>query len=111
LTPFFPPEPLSNPTKITCSDPFNWVYDDDIDMETNKDDPKAQGGNVASDEGGVGGSRPQATPLEEETYDPHLTRSHTEAGSSGFNEAHFYHYMDEHFSHLNLRLGAIYERQ
>jgi len=40
-----------------------------------------------------------------------LTRSRTEAGSSGFNEAHFYRYMDDRFSRLNLKLDAIDEHQ
>ena len=52
-----------------------------------------------------------AVPLEEEEYTPPLTRSHTGAGSSGFDATHFYHYMDDHFSRLNLRLDAIDEWQ
>ncbi|KAJ8430877.1 hypothetical protein Cgig2_011340 [Carnegiea gigantea] len=58
---------------------------------------------------GVLGPRPHHH--EEEEYDPPLTRSHTKAGSSGFNEAHFYQYMDVHFSRLNLRLNVINKRQ
>ncbi|KAJ8428089.1 hypothetical protein Cgig2_024801 [Carnegiea gigantea] len=52
-----------------------------------------------------------APPPDDEGYDPLLTRSHTRPASSGFNEAHFYQYMDDYSSHLNLRLDAIGERQ
>jgi len=98
--------PLPNPTKTNCFDPSNWVYDDDIDMEMDEDEPQAQESNIGGGEGGVGSSRAQVIPPEEEGYDPLLTRSHTEMASSGFNEAHFYQYMDYHFSRLNLRLNA-----
>ena len=30
---------LLNPTKTTYGDPSNWVYDDDIDVDTNEDHP------------------------------------------------------------------------
>ncbi|KAJ8438044.1 hypothetical protein Cgig2_014173 [Carnegiea gigantea] len=103
--------PLPNPTKATCSNPFKWVYDDDIHMETDEDDPQSQGGNVIGSKGGVGSSRAQAVPAKGERYDPPLTRSHTEMGSLGFNEAHFCQYMDDHFSYLNLRLDIIVEHQ
>ena len=52
-----------------------------------------------------------AIPLEEEFFTPPMTKSHTEAGSSGFDATHFYQHIDDHFSRLNLRLNAINERQ
>ncbi|KAJ8444751.1 hypothetical protein Cgig2_033759 [Carnegiea gigantea] len=39
-----------------------------------------------------------------------MTRSHGVTGSSHFDEAHFYQYLDDHFSRLNLRLDVIDER-
>jgi len=50
-------------------------------------------------------------PLKEEMYTPSMTRSSTKASSSGFDAMHFYQYMDNHFSRLNLRLDAIDEQQ
>ena len=40
--------------KTTCFDPSKQVYDDDINMETQKYDPQRQGGNVVSDTGMLG---------------------------------------------------------
>ena len=48
--------------------------------------------------------------LKEEEYTLPLTRSHTGTSSSGFDATHFYQYMNDHFSCLNLRLDAIDER-
>jgi len=79
------------------------VYDDDIDMVIDEDEPEPQGGNADGSEGGVESSRAQATPPKKERYDQSLTRSRTEASSSSFDEAHFYG--------LNWRLDAIDEQQ
>ncbi|KAJ8429038.1 hypothetical protein Cgig2_016943 [Carnegiea gigantea] len=105
--------PLLNPTKTNCMDASNWVYEDAIDMESDEEEPQPQGGDIGGGGGGdgvegVAGSSRAILP-DEEMYEPPLTRSHTEASSSGFNEAHFYQYMDDHFSRLNLRLDAINE--
>ena len=78
-------------------------------MKTDEDEPQPQGGNTGGGKGGVQSSRAQAIPPDEDRYNPPLTRSCTELGSSGFNEAHFYQYMDDHFFRLNLRLDAIDE--
>ena len=48
-------------------------------------------------------------PLKEEEYTHPLTQSRTGVGSSGFDATHFYHYMDDHFFRLNLRLDGIDE--
>jgi len=76
-------------------------------MEMDEDEHQAQGGNIGGSEGGVESSGAQAVPLKEEGYDPPLTRNYIEVASSGYNEAHFYQYMDEHFSRLNLRLYQL----
>ena len=49
--------------------------------------------------------------LEAEIYTPTMTRSHTKEGSLSFDATHFYQYMNDHFSHLDLRLDAIDERE
>ncbi|KAJ8445198.1 hypothetical protein Cgig2_024404 [Carnegiea gigantea] len=75
-------------------DACNWVYDNDIDVKSDEERAQPQGraigGSVGS--GGMedvaGGSG--VVPPEEEMYEPPLTRSCTEANSSGFNEAQFY---------------------
>ena len=86
--------------------------------------PQGQGGGVGGSDGdadggsGVGNvavldvlGNSRVVPLKEEIYIPPMTRSRTGASTSGFNEAHFYQYMDDHFSCLNLRLDAINEWQ
>jgi len=76
---------LPNPSKTTCSYLSNWVYDDDIDMDTNKDDSSPQG--TSRGEGGTGCSGPAP---HKEMLEPPMTMSHNAIGASGFNEAHFY---------------------
>ena len=34
--PFFP---FPRPSKTICVDPSNWIYNDDIDVETDNDEP------------------------------------------------------------------------
>ena len=46
-------------------------------MEMNEDEPQAQGGNNGGVKGGSESSISQATPPEEEGYDPALTRKYT----------------------------------
>ena len=38
---------------------------------------------------------------------PLMIQSHIKAGSSTFDATHFYQYMDDHFSHFNLRLVPL----
>jgi len=107
--------PLPNLTKTNCADVSNWVYEDAIDMESDEEEPQPQGGDIGGSGDGYGAegvARSSRTILpDEEMYEPPLTRSHAKASSSSFNEAHFYQYMDDHFSRLNLRLDAINEQQ
>lgn len=78
---------LPNPSKTTCVDASNWSYNDDIDMETDEDEPQ-QG------EGGEGGDETVLMPYDEEIHKPSLTLSRSTTSPSEFNEAHFYHYVD-----------------
>ena len=101
--------PLPNLTKTNCADVSNRVYEDAIDMESGEEEPQPQEGDIGrggNDTEVVAGSC-EAIPSDEEMYEPPLTRSCAEASSLGFNEAHFYQYMDDHFSFLNLRLDTI----
>ena len=124
----FPLFSLPNHTLTSVSDPSNWTFEDDIDRVSNDEADLASGGAVDGIGGGGGDTGPSgagpsgeggsdipcgsgAIPLEEEEYTPSLTRSRTGMGSSGFDATHFYHYMDDHFSPLNLPLDAIDERQ
>ncbi|KAJ8421259.1 hypothetical protein Cgig2_033944 [Carnegiea gigantea] len=81
------------------------MYDDDIDMKIDEDDPQPQGGNDVGGVGGVGSLRALAIPPKGERYDPLLTRSHSKVGSLGFNKAH----MDDHFPPLNLTFDEVNE--
>jgi len=99
---------LPHPSKTTCSDPSNWVYDDDTNMDTDKDASSPQEGHAG---GGEGGGGCLGSALSEEILKPPMTRSRNAGGSLGFNEAHFYQYLDDNFSYLNLRLDAIDELQ
>ena len=47
----------------------------------------------------------------EKMLEPPMTRNRTKVSSSSFIEAHFYQYLDDHFSCHNLRLDAIHELQ
>ncbi|KAJ8420957.1 hypothetical protein Cgig2_001993 [Carnegiea gigantea] len=76
-----------------------------------EDEPQPQDENIGGGEGGAGSSGAQAIPPEEKRYEPLLTRSRTKACSSGFNEVHFYSYIDDHFSRLNLRLDLFKEEE
>ena len=101
------------------------MYDDDIDLVSNEKAAFGHGGDVGGDGdgGNVGGSdaghvgrsdvpsNSRVVPLKEEMYTLLMTRSCTNAGFSGFDSMHFYQYMDDHFSHLNLRLDDIDEQQ
>ena len=99
---------FTTPLKTTCFNPYNWVYDDDIDMDTDEDDSSPQGGCVEGGDEGVGCS---GSTSPEEMLEPPMTRSRDATRSSGLNEFHFYQYLDDHFSRLNLRLDAIDECQ
>jgi len=124
----FPLFSLLYPTLTSVSDLSNWTFDDDIDRVSDDEAALAHGGAVGGISGGGGDGSPSvvgpsdeggsdiprgsgAVSLEDEEYTPSLTRSRKGAGSSGFDATHFYHYMEDHFSRLNLWLDAIDERQ
>ena len=75
---------LPNPTKADFADPSNCVYDNDIDMASDEDEPSLQGGSGEEGVGSLG-----ATHVEE-MLEPPMTRSCSATGSLGCNEAHFY---------------------
>ena len=73
-------------------------------------------GDVSGSGGGNGGGSDTidssgAMSHEEEIYIPPITRSHTDAGSSGFDATLFYQYINNRFSRTTLRLDAINEWQ
>lgn len=85
---------LPNLARTTCADPSNWVYDDDIDVESDEKQAQPQGGDVS---GGVSGVRMKdvvgssgAVPHDEVMLDPLMTRSRAAVSSSGFDVTHFY---------------------
>jgi len=118
----FPLFPLPYPTLTSVFDLSNWTFEDDIDRVSDDEVEPASGGTAGGIGGGGGGDAgpsgvgpsgeggsdipcsSDAVPIEEEEYTPPLTRSRAGAGSSSFDATHFYHYMDDHFSCLNLRL-------
>jgi len=118
----YPLFPLPNPSLTSVFDPSSWVYDNDIDRVSDEDAPLGHGEDIGGDGGNVGGSGVGleggsaipgsfgANPIEEEEYTLLMTRSQTKEGSLGFDATHFYQYMDDHFSCLNLRIDAIYKR-
>ena len=99
---------LPNPSKTTYSYPSNWVYDDDIDMDTDEDNSAPQEWHAGGGEGGAGCSG--SIPPEDMIEHP-MTQSCIAAGSLGFNKAHFYQYLVDKLSHFNLRLNTIDEHQ
>ena len=120
----FPLISLPDPALTSIFDPFDWVFDNDINWASNDEAAPAYGGKGSGGgDAGPSGVSPSgkdgydlpgssdAVPLEQEEYTPLLTRSHIGAGSSSFDAIHFYQYMDDHFSCLNLSLDAIDERQ
>ena len=65
-------------------------------MDTDEDDSFPQGGCA---DGKEGGARCSGSAPPEEMLEAPMTRSRD---ASGFNEAHFYQYLDDHFSLLGL---------
>jgi len=53
-TPLFP---LLNPIKTNYANPSNWSHNNDVDIESDNDEPPPQGGNIGGGHGGVGSSR------------------------------------------------------
>jgi len=77
---------MPNLSKTNSADAMNWSYNDDLEMETDKDKPQPQGGED-KEEGGEG--RVGVT-HDDEMLETPLIQSTSATSPFGFNEAHFY---------------------
>ena len=86
---------LPNLSKINCVNASNWSYNDDIDIETDEDDPQQE-------EGGDEGGTTAGMPHDKEIHKPPMTQSRSTTSPSGLNEAHFCQYLNDQFCKTHL---------